>query len=124
MDSEKIFNDDEIKKNKVQVKRAKYEKKYIKKSIRFTPEELEIVEAERQKTNLDFTNFCKNGIMNIKVQSKIEEDIGKKLIFEINRIGINLNQIAKNLHSVGLNEKVLLLSQLVEIEKAIKSLKW
>ena len=37
-------------------RKVKYENKFIKKSIRFSNEEFKLIEEQREKTNLDFTN--------------------------------------------------------------------
>ena len=43
------------------------------------------------------------------------------LIYELNRIGNNLNQIAKSINS---GEKIPVLTQLVEIEKQLQKLQY
>ena len=51
-------------------RKIKYENKFIKKSIRFTNEEFELIETERAKTNLDFTNYAKKSIMKKELLQK------------------------------------------------------
>jgi len=92
-----------------------YEKKRVRKTISFTNEEFENITENLNLTNLDFSTFAKS----ILLKKKIKLPIEKELIYEINKIGVNLNQIAK---SVNKSEKVAVLTQLVEIEKALKSL--
>lgn len=48
----------------------------------------------------------------------IYRKINPKLLYEINKIGVNLNQIAKKLHT----ENILELSILLDIQKKINSL--
>ena len=67
-------------------RKKKYDDKFIKKTIRFTPDEFEKVEIERAKTNLDFTNFCKSAILKKRVKTKDEENFNRDLIFQINKI--------------------------------------
>lgn len=100
-------------------RKKKYDDKFIKKSIRFTPDEFEKVEIERAKTNLDFTNFCKSAILKRKIKTSIEEDFNRDLIYQINKIGINLNQIAR---AVNQKDRVAVLTELVEIEKQVRAL--
>ena len=100
-------------------RKKKYDDKFIKKSIRFTPDEFEKVEIERAKTNLDFTNFCKSAILKKKVKTKDEENFNRDLIYQINKIGINLNQIAR---AVNQKDRVAVLTELVEIEKQLRLL--
>lgn len=99
-------------------RKIKYENKFIKKSIRFTPEEFELIELERAKTNLDFTNYAKKSIMKKKVITKVEEDFNRALIYQINKIGNNINQIARDTK----NNKVEVLQELIKIEKHLKDL--
>lgn len=100
-------------------RKKKYDDKFIKKTIRFTPDEFEKVEIERAKTNLDFTNFCKSAILKKKVKTKDEENFNQDLIYQINKIGINLNQIARAVQK----DRVAVLTELVEIEKQLKEIR-
>lgn len=99
-------------------RKIKYENKFIKKSIRFTNEEFELIETERAKTNLDFTNYAKKSIMNKRVITKVEEDFNRALIYELNKIGNNINQIARDTKT----NKVQVLQELIKIEKHLKDL--
>ena len=101
-------------------RKKKYDDKFIKKTIRFTPDEFEKVEIERAKTNLDFTNFCKSAILKKRVKTKDEENFNRDLIYQVNKIGINLNQIAR---AVNQKDRVAILTELVEIEKQLRELK-
>jgi len=103
-------------KNRIKKRDEDYEKKRVRKTISFTNEEFEKITENLNLTNLDFSNFAKNILLKKKIVTKVE----KNLISEINKIGVNLNQIAK---SVNKSEKVAVLTQLVEIEKALKDLK-
>ena len=46
------------------------------------------------------------------------------LIYELNRIGNNLNQIAKSMHTMDNKHKIPMLTQLVEIEKQLQKLQY
>ena len=100
-------------------RKKKYDDKFIKKTLRFTPDEFEKVEIERAKTNLDFTNFCKSAILKKRVKTKDEENFNRDLIYQINKIGINLNQIER---AVNQKDRVAVLTELVEIEKQLRVL--
>ena len=100
-------------------RKVKYENKFIKKSIRFSNEEFKLIEEQREKTNLDFTNFCKSAILKKRVKTKDEENFNRDLIYQINKIGINLNQIAR---AVNQKDRVAVLTELVEIEKQLRLL--
>ena len=99
-------------------RKVKYENKFIKKSIRFSNEEFKLIEEQREKTNLDFTNYAKKAIMNKRVIAKVEEDFTRALIYELNKIGNNINQIAKGVKT----DKVQVLQELIKIEKHLKDL--
>ena len=100
-------------------RKQKYDEKFIRKTIRFTPLEFEKIEEQRIKTNLDFTSFCKSAILKKKVKTKEEENFNRDLIYQVNKIGVNLNQIAR---AVNQKDRVAVLTQLVEIEKQLRAL--
>jgi hypothetical protein len=87
----------------------------ITKSIRFSLAEYEQVISELEKTNLSFSSFTRNLLLKKKINSKLDD----LLIKEINRIGNNLNQIAR---AVNKQERINVLSELVKIEQSIKEL--
>lgn len=87
----------------------------ITKSIRFSLAEYEQVISELEKTNLSFSSFTRNLLLKKKVNSKIDD----LLLKEINKIGNNLNQIAR---AVNKQERINVLSELVKIEQSIKEL--
>lgn len=104
---------------KRKISREKYESKFIKKTLRFFPDDIEKIESEISKTNLSFNDFCIRAIMKRKIKSADEENFNRDLIFQINKIGINLNQIARAVNS---KDRVVVLTQLVEIEKQLRLL--
>ena len=87
----------------------------ITKSLRFSLAEYETINLELEKTNLSFSSFTRNLLLKKKINSKTDD----KLILEINRIGNNLNQIAR---AVNKQERINVLSELVKIEQSIKEL--
>ncbi len=87
----------------------------ITKSLRFSLAEYESINLELEKTNLSFSSFTRNLLLKKKINSKTDD----KLILEINRIGNNLNQIAR---AVNKQERINVLSELVKIEQTIKEL--
>ncbi|HIP48243.1 MAG TPA: plasmid mobilization relaxosome protein MobC [Lutibacter sp.] len=67
---------------------------------------------------MTFSNFARAKILNQKIKSKITND----LIYEVSKIGNNLNQISKYVNT----EKSLdfqVLEKLIEIEKHLESLR-
>ena len=99
-------------------RKKKYDDKFVRKTLRFTPDEFAKIEEQREKTNLDFTNYAKKAIMNKRVIAKVEEDFTRALIYELNKIGNNINQIAKGVKT----DKVQVLQELIKIEKHLKDL--
>ena len=87
----------------------------ITKSLRFSLAEYESINLELEKTNLSFSSFTRNLLLKKKVNSKIDD----LLLKEINRIGNNLNQIAR---AVNRQERINVLSELVKIEQSFKEL--
>ena len=87
----------------------------ITKSLRFSLAEYESINLELEKTNLSFSSFTRNLLLKKKINSKLDD----LLIKEINRIGNNLNQIAR---AVNKQERINVLSELVKIEQSIKEL--
>ena len=92
--------------------------KSVRKSLKITVEENNILLTELKKHNLTFSNFARAKILNQKIKSKITND----LIYEVSKIGNNLNQISKYVNT----EKALdfqVLEKLIEIEKHLESLR-
>lgn len=87
----------------------------ITKSLRFSLAEYESINLELEKTNLSFSSFTRNLLLKKKINSKIDD----LLLKEINKIGNNLNQIAR---AVNKQERINVLSELVKIEQSIKEL--
>ncbi|MCP4971155.1 MAG: MobC family plasmid mobilization relaxosome protein [Arcobacter sp.] len=96
-------------------RKKKYDNKFIRKTIRFTPDEFNALEKQRLKTNLNFSDFVRKSSSKIKIVSKLDQDI----IFHLSKIGNNLNQIAR---AINKKEKIPVLNKLVEIEKQLKEL--
>jgi hypothetical protein len=92
--------------------------KSVRKSVKITVEENDILLTELKKHNLTFSNYARAKILNQKIKSKITND----LIYEVSKIGNNLNQISKYVNT----EKALdfqVLEKLIEIEKHLESLR-
>ena len=112
-----LFNKKEA---KMQNKDQKYDSRFIRKTLRFSSDEYAQIEAQLTTLGVNFTNFAKNAIINLKITIPIKMD----LIYELNRIGNNLNQIAKSMHTMDNKHKITVLAQLVEIEKQLQKLQY
>ena len=105
---------------KMQNKDQKYDSRFIRKTLRFSSDEYAQIEAQLTTLGVNFTNFAKHAIINHKITIPIQMD----LIYELNRIGNNLNQIAKSMHTMDNKHKIPVLTQLVEIEKQLQKLQY
>lgn len=89
----------------------------IRKTIRFDVNEYMHIENLLRMHSLSFAEFARNAIMQKEIKSKVDLD----LVYEVNRIGNNLNQIA---HYVNSNKVIdmQVLQMLVDIEKRLNEL--
>jgi len=93
-----------------------YKTKVVKKSIVFKAEEYLPIEKKLQELNIDFSTYAKSAIFKQKIKLPIE----RELLFEVNRIGNNLNQIAKATNQNP--QSIEILASLVTIQNQIKEL--
>jgi len=96
-------------------RKKKYDDKFIRKTIRFSESEWKKIAEQISKSETTFTEFARSAILRKKIKLPIE----KELIYELNKIGNNLNQIAKAVNAK--NDKIQILTELVEIERALKN---
>jgi hypothetical protein len=94
-----------------------YNKNFVRKSLRFTHDDWKKIERQLESANIDFTTFAKNALL----KNKIKFPIVQTYLFEVNRIGNNLNQIARSLNS-GDELNISILSTLISIEKELRNL--
>jgi hypothetical protein len=91
--------------------------KNIRKTIRFSADEFSQIEEKLNEHNLSFAEFARGAILRKKIKTKLTTDY----IFQLQKIGNNLNQIAKNLNSKKSdipNSEIL--KVLIEIQNDIK----
>jgi len=65
--------------------------KEIRKTIRFSKEEFEIIQIELKSTKFSFSEFARKSTLKKKVKSKHDLES----IYHLSKIGNNLNQIAR-----------------------------
>jgi hypothetical protein len=89
--------------------------KEIRKTIRFSEKEFQQIQQKLDLAEISFSDFARASILKKKIKLPIE----RELIYQLNKIGVNLNQIAK-----VANEKrsIAIMEKLIDIEKAIKEL--
>lgn len=93
--------------------------KDIRKTLRFSETEWEEISQKIEEHNLTFSEFSRSAILQKKIKTKLTLDF----IFQIQKIGNNLNQIAKNLNTKKdeiPNSEIL--KSLISIQNQIKSL--
>ena len=92
--------------------------KSVRKSLKITTKENENLLTQLKKHNLTFSDYARARILNKKIKSKISND----LIFQISKIGNNLNQISK-----FVNQKksldIQVLQELINIEKQLEQIR-
>ncbi len=88
-------------------------------TIRLTQDEYNKLNNETQKLNMSMSELIRHKILNKKV--RVKSKLSTQAIYELNRIGNNLNQIAKHCNITKTIDK-LVLQQLVDIEKELKNL--
>ena len=89
--------------------------KTIIKSLRFTQEEFSKIELELKRSNLSFSNFARG----ILLKQKIKLPITIELIYELNLIQTQLNEISLNMSN---KDRLKNLKLLVLIEKKLEEL--
>ncbi len=100
----------------MQNRKTKYDNKFVRKTIRFTNNEFELIKKELNEHHITFTEFARSAILKQEVKTNLD----KQFLYQLNKIGNNLNQIAK---SVNQNEEIDVLQQLINIETMLKDIK-
>ena len=91
--------------------------KNIRKTIRFNEKEYEYVLKQIKEHHLSFAEIARAAILNQKIKSKLEIE----MVFQVNKIGINLNQIAYHINTKKCIDMEVLY-RLVQIEKTLTRL--
>ena len=94
--------------------------KNIRKTLRFSEPEFEEISKKISEHKLNFSDFARCAILQKNIETKLTLD----LIFQIQKIGNNLNQIAKTLNSEKSdipNSEIL--KQLIIISEKLEDLK-
>lgn len=99
--------------------------KEVKKSIRFTHAEIVEINKQCKKYNMKFSEYIRLLVNDSKnrlpLQTPEDRKLKKTVIYEINKIGNNINQIVHN-HNSGIYsdyEKQKLFALLREIQKKL-----
>ena len=92
--------------------------KDIKKTIRFSSEEYEIIEKQLNENGISFSSFVRKILLNKKIKYQVEID----QLYELNNIHTELEYIGKYIANHKSKEQKYLLTQLVEIENKLEDL--
>lgn len=102
-------------KQKMKSRKSEYDKKFIRKTIRFTGDEYNEIQKKLDYIQVNFTTFSRNAIL----KHEIVLPITLEMIHQVNKIGNNMNQIARAINS---HEKLHVLAKLIDIEKQLEEL--
>ena len=92
-----------------------------KASIRFTDEEYKNIEAKTKKDNITVSEYIRRTAIRGYYTNKVKQSGILQILSSLNKIGINLNQIAKYVNTNKSIDKIVL-SYLVAIEKNLQSI--
>ena len=87
----------------------------IKKTIRLSHKEMQIVEAKMENYRMPFGEIARNLLLDLKINDKLEIDF----IIELRKIGTNINQMAKVINS-GNTDIIDIQASWDNIEKELK----
>jgi len=79
-------------------KRKNYSSKSENLPIRFSPEEIKAFDAEAKELNITRSKLIRQKIKNGRVTVYKVDETMVKLLYELNKVGVNLNQIAHKLN--------------------------
>nr|WP_236633140.1 plasmid mobilization relaxosome protein MobC [Campylobacter armoricus] len=96
--------------------------KSIKKTLRLSDENWEIIQNKMKESELNFSSFALVSMLNAKVKVK-QTKLEREFILELAKWGNNLNQVAKHLNSKKGGVDRVALEMLSEIEEHLKKLK-
>ena len=88
--------------------------KTIRKTIRFDEYEYAYITKQIEEHHLSFAELGRAAILNQKIKSKLELE----MVFQVSKIGINLNQLAYHVNTKKCIDMEVLY-RLVQIEKSL-----
>ena len=91
--------------------------KNIRKTIRFNEQEYAYILKQLEEHQLSFATVARSAILNQEIVSKLEIE----MVYQVNKIGINLNQISYHVNTKKCVD-MQVLQRLVNIERTLKEL--
>lgn len=101
-------------------RKQKYESKFIKKSLRFTDKQYKHIEKQMAKTDECFTHYAHRILIKKVTRVPAYLKAKQKISYELNKIGNNLNQLAKIANQ---NKNIQALVVFERIEQQLKKIK-
>lgn len=100
----------------------------VRKTIRFSPEEAERLERIAQAKGITLSDFIRRSVLGYKIPERMSPErlarrskIFRKYLGEVNKIGANINQIARYCNQYR-EVDVLVLERLLSVERELKEL--
>jgi len=100
----------------------------VKKTVRFTPEEAERIKQIAEAKGLTVSELIRRSVLGLPIPERMSpkrlakrNEIFRKYLTEVNRIGVNINQIARYCNKYR-EVDTLVLERLVEIERELGEL--
>lgn len=93
-------------------------------SLRLTEKEKEEIREKAEQLGLSVSDYVRSVLISsksIRRKSRVDCEAIKQLVYEINKIGVNLNQIAKEVNSIR-DIDIQVLESLRNIEYALVEL--
>lgn len=91
--------------------------KNVRKTIRFSDDEYAYIKKQLEEHHLSFAVLARSAILNQEIVSKLEVE----MVYQVNKIGINLNQIAHHVNTKKCID-MQVLQMLVNIERTLTGL--
>ena len=92
-------------------------RKNIRKTIRFNEDEYAYINKQLEEHHLSFATVARSAILNQEIVSKLEIE----MVYHVNKIGVNLNQIAHHVNTKKCID-MQVLQRLVNIERTLTGL--
>jgi len=100
----------------------------VRKTVRFTPEEAERIKQIAEAKGLTVSELIRRSVLGLPIPERMSpkrlakrNEIFRKYLTEVNRIGVNINQIARYCNKYR-EVDALVLERLVEIERELGEL--
>ena len=96
-------------------------KREYRMTLRFTKDELDNLDIKVKKAGMSREAYCRKVLSETEVVEAPNVDV-HQLIYEIRRIGINIDQILKKAYTLGFIDAPLLRKELQELSKVERTI--